>query len=62
MGETEKVKRNAKKISGVHNINMLDKLDNAKRFQSPASVILARNVTVKIKDIPKNTTLRGKAP
>ncbi len=39
---------------------MLDKLDNAKKFASPATVILARNTTIKIKDIPKNTTLRGK--
>jgi hypothetical protein len=40
---------------------MLDKLDNAKKFASPATVVLARNTTIKIKDIPKNTTLRGKA-
>jgi len=47
-------------VSAVHNINMLDKLDNAKKFESPANVVLARNITLKIKDIPKNTTLRGK--
>ena len=61
MYETEKIKRAGKKVSGVHNINMLDKLDNAKKFESPANVVLARNITVKIKDIPKNTTMRGKA-
>ena len=60
MGETQKTRRAGKKISGVHNINMLDRLDNAKKFESPANVVLARNITVKIKDIPKNTTLRGK--
>ena len=60
MGETLKMRRPGKKVSAVHNINMLDKLDNTKKFESPANVVLARNITVKIKDIPKNTTLRGK--
>lgn len=60
MGETEKIKRAGKKVSGVHNINMLDKLENARKFESPANVVLARNITVKIKDIPKNTTMRGR--
>ena len=59
-GETQIFKRAGKKVSGVHDIRMLDKLDNAKKFASPATVILARNTTIKIKDIPKNTTLRGK--
>ena len=40
---------------------MLDRLDNAKKFESPAHVILARGIAnIKIKDIAKNTTLRGK--
>ena len=61
MHETQKIKRAGKKVSGVSNINMLDRLENAKKFESPANVVLARNVTVKIKDIPKNTTMRGRA-
>ena len=39
---------------------MLDKIDNAKKFESPASVVLARGISIKIKDIPKNTTLKGR--
>lgn len=60
MEETVKVKRTSKKASGVHDIKMLDRLENAKKFESPANVVLARTVTIKIKDIPKNTTFRGK--
>ena len=59
-GETQIFKRAGKKVSGVHDIRMLDRLENAKKFESPATVVLARNTTIKIKDIPKNTTLRGK--
>jgi len=55
------MRRTGKKVSGVHDIKMLDRLDNAKKFESPANVVLARTVTIKIKDIPKNTTLKGKA-
>ena len=58
--ETKPAGRTAKKVSGVTDIKMLDRLDNAKRFESPAAAILARGMTVQIKDIPKNTTLRGK--
>ena len=61
MWETSKIKRAGKKVSGVHNINMLDKIDNKKKFESPANVVLARNITVKIKDIPKNGTMRGRS-
>ena len=61
MGETMIMKRTGKKVSGVHDIKMLDRLDGAKKFESPANVVLARNVSIKIKDIPKNTTLKGKA-
>lgn len=60
MGETMIMKRTGKKVSGVHDIKMLDQIDGAKKFESPANVVLARNVAIKIKDIPKNTTLRGK--
>jgi len=60
MGETQVTKRAGKKVSGVHDIRMLDKLENVKKFESPANVVLARGITIKIKDIPKNTTLRGK--
>ncbi len=58
--ETQIMKRSGKKVSGVSDIRMLDKLENAKKFESPATVVLARNTTIKIKDIPKNTTLRGR--
>lgn len=61
MEETRVMRRTGKKVSGVHDIKMLDRLENAKKFESPANVVLARTVTIKIKDIPKNTTLRGKA-
>lgn len=60
MEETSKMRRTGKKVSGVHDIKMLDRLENAKKFESPANVVLARTVTLRIKDIPKNTTLRGK--
>ena len=60
MGETQVARRAGKKVSGVHDIKMLDRLDNAKKFESPANVVLARGIQIKIKDIPKNTTLRGK--
>ena len=60
MHETKVPKRTTKKVSGVHDIKMLDRLDNAKKFESPAHVILARGIAnIKIKDIPRNTTLRG---
>ena len=60
MHETKVARRNGKKVSGVHDIKMLDRLDNAKKFESPAHVILARGIAnIKIKDIPRNTTLRG---
>ena len=39
---------------------MLDRPEAVKRFESPASAILARNVRVKLKDIPKATSLRGR--
>lgn len=60
MEETMVVKRTSKKVSGVQDIRMLDRLDNAKKFESPANVVLARGITIKIKDIPKNTTLKGR--
>ena len=40
---------------------MLDRLENAKKFESPAQVITARGISIKIKDIAKNVTLKGKA-
>lgn len=39
---------------------MLDKIENSNKLKAPASVVLARGLTIKIKDIPKNTTLRGR--
>ena len=62
MHETAPMKRTGKKVSGVRDIKMLDRSQNAKKFESPAHVVLARGVGgIKIKDIPKNTTLKGKA-
>ena len=60
MGETSIMKRSGKKVSGVHDIKMLERIDGAKKFESPANVVLARGIAIKIKDIPKNTTLKGK--
>ena len=60
MGETMASKRSGKKVSGVHDIKMLERIDGAKKFESPANVVLARGIAIKIKDIPKNTTLKGK--
>ena len=44
MQETQVNKRTTKKVSGVHDIKMLDKSDNAKKFESPANVVLARGI------------------
>ena len=61
MEETKLDQRTMKRVSGVHDIKMLDRIDAAKKFESPAEVILARGVAIKIKDIPKQTTLKGRA-
>ena len=61
MHETQVSRHKGKKWSGVHDIKMLDRLDNAKKFKSPAHEITARSFKINIKDIPRNTTLRGKA-
>ena len=39
---------------------MLDSLDNVKKFESPAKVVLARGINIKIKDILKEASLKGK--
>ena len=61
MEETKLDQRTMKRVSGVHDIKMLDRIDAAKKFESPAEVILARGINIKIRDIPKNTSLKGKA-
>ena len=61
MEETKIVKRTKQKVTGVQDIKILDKMENTKKFESPANIILARNIQIKIKDIPKNTTLQGLA-
>ena len=61
MEETKAEKRTSKRICGVADIRMLDQLENTKKFESPANIVLARGISIKIKDIPKNTTLKGKA-
>ena len=60
MEETKSLYKPKNKLSGVADIKMLDRLENAKKFESPAHVILARGIAnIKIKDIPRNTTLKG---
>ena len=61
MEETKSLYKPKNKLSGVADIKMLDRLENAKKFESPAQVITARGISIKIKDIPKCTTLKGKA-
>jgi hypothetical protein len=39
---------------------MLDSLENVKKFESPAKVVLARGVNIKVKDILKEASLKGK--
>ena len=61
MEETKSLYKAKKRVSGVADIKMLDRLENAKKFESPAQVITARGISIKIKDIPKCTTVKGKA-
>ena len=45
MEETKKVNRNFnQRVCGITDIKMLDRLDNAKKFESPAAVVLARGI------------------
>ena len=44
MSETQIPGRISKKMAGVHDIRLLDKLENAKKFTSPAEDILARGI------------------
>ena len=60
MQEAQVVQREKKKISGATDLKMLDRLDNVKKFESPANVVLARGVNIKIKDILKEASLKGK--
>ena len=41
-------------------LKLLDRMDNVKKFESPANVILARGINIKIKDILKEANLKGK--
>ena len=60
MKEIGNTVQKGKKMSGVQDIKLLDKLENAKRFQSAATQIKVRNVKIKIKDIEKEQGLRMK--
>ena len=44
MSETQVPGRVSKKMAGVHDIRLLDKLENARKFTSPAEDILARGI------------------
>ena len=44
MAETQVPGRLGKKVAGVHDIRLLEKLENARKFTSPADEILARGV------------------
>ena len=44
MRETQVPGRVSKKVAGVHDIRLLDKLENAKKFTSPAEEVLARGI------------------
>ena len=61
MEECKVVKRTNKKLSGVYDIKILDNLSNSNRLRSPAAQLVARGIQFSIKEIPKNTTLRGRA-
>jgi len=58
MKETKGRKRAAQKISGAHDLKMLDRLENANKFSSPPVEILCRNYRVKINDILKGGSMR----
>ena len=58
MEETQVPGRTTKKVAGVHDIRLLEKLDNAKKFASPAEEIMARGRQIKIKDITKEGDMK----
>ena len=53
MLETQLPEDVIKKVSGVSDIKLLNDRDNKKKFFSPPQAILAKGMTIKIKDIPK---------
>ena len=59
MKETKVKKRETQKRAGAHDLKMLDRLENAHKFNSPAVEILARNYKIKIKDILKEGELKA---
>lgn len=42
-------------MSGVHDIKLLNEPHNREKFASPPDAIVAKNITVRIKDIPPRT-------
>ena len=59
MKETKVRKRETQKVSGAHDLKMLDRLENAHKFSSPPVEILCRNYKVKINDILKGGSMRA---
>ena len=59
MKETTVKKRNTQKRAGAHDLRMLDRIENAHKFDSPAVEILARNYKIKIKDILQEGCLKN---
>ena len=58
MKETKGRKREAQKVSGAHDLKLLDRLENAHKFNSPPVELLARNTRIKINDILKSGSMR----
>ena len=44
MAETQVPGRIGKKVAGVHDLRLLEKLENARKFTSPAEEVLARGL------------------
>ena len=51
MYETKIQKREAKKKSGAYDLKILDRLETAHKFTTPAEAIIVRGCKIKIKDI-----------
>jgi hypothetical protein len=58
MLETQLPEDQIKKVSGVTDIKLLNEPSNLEKFASPPEAIVARNITVKIKDIvPRHASI-----
>ena len=45
-------------MAGVADIRLLEKLENTRKFKSPADDLLARGVQIRIKDISKEGEMK----